>query len=189
MATTAIPSPAACTTSPAAPTTGGDGGSTSIASFGGNGLSVGGGTVTITGGAFIGGDGGSAPGSYGGDGLDVFQSNVSIYGGTFTAGTPAGSSYDLLAEGSSTITLYGTDLMFSGMPGVTTVTNIGSGTITGSLLDNAAPSSLSYENIGTITLVNLPAAVPEPSTIAPFALGVLGLLGLTLRARRRSKAA
>ena len=35
-----------------------------------------------------------------------------------------------------------------------------------------------------------PAAVPEPSTLAPFALGGVALLGLTLRVRRRqSKAA
>ena len=34
-----------------------------------------------------------------------------------------------------------------------------------------------------------PAAVPEPSTVAPFAVAGLGLLGLTLRARRQSKAA
>ena len=34
-----------------------------------------------------------------------------------------------------------------------------------------------------------PAAVPEPSTIAPFACAGLGLLGLTLRARRKSKPA
>ena len=30
-----------------------------------------------------------------------------------------------------------------------------------------------------------PAAVPEPSTVAPFALAGLGLLGLSLRARRK----
>ena len=33
------------------------------------------------------------------------------------------------------------------------------------------------------------AAVPEPSPIAPFAIAGLGLLGLTLRARRQKKAA
>ena len=34
-----------------------------------------------------------------------------------------------------------------------------------------------------------PAAVPEPSTLAPFVLAGLGLLGLTLRARRKNKSA
>ena len=37
------------------------------------------------------------------------------------------------------------------------------------------------------TFTPTPAAVPEPSPVAPFAFAALGLLGLTLRARKSSK--
>ena len=43
--------------------------------------------------------------------------------------------------------------------------------------------------IGAIAVAPRAVAVPEPSTLAPFALAGAGLLGLGLRARKRSKAA
>ena len=43
---------------------------------------------------------------------------------------------------------------------------------------------------GNSGFVNGPVPpAPEPSTVAPFALAGLGLLGLTLRARKRSQSA
>ena len=45
--------------------------------------------------------------------------------------------------------------------------------------DPANSAFTAHYNNGT------PSAVPEPSTVAPFAFGGLALLGLTLRARRK----
>ncbi len=108
-------------------------------------------------------------------------SSITITGGTFTGGANGYAFYN-----AGTIDLYG---MFNGYtPG--TVTPLNSyGTLTGTLQNNTASQTFSYNNFGTINLHDVaPAAAPEPSSVAALGIGLLGLVGLALRARKRQTA-
>ena len=104
---------------------------------------------------------------------------------------------DVSANGHNSDTTYSfTDTAFSGGKFLPVSNSFNGGTtysLTGdtfAFFDPGANDQGTFRAVFSFTPApGTPAAVPEPSTIAPFALGALGLLGLTLRARRRSKAA
>ena len=150
-------------------------------------------------------DGAVFTGNVGTDASDYYASGGSV-GGTVTIGGASrgyisGGTFGNVTTGggADTLDLFGTFTGYS--PSVNLTTTPVTLTITGTLLNNMSPSTFyvtegQYDslefNVGTPppALPALPpAAVPEPSTVAPFALGALGLLGLTLRARRQREAA
>ena len=71
-------------------------------------------------------------------------------------------------------------------------TQVNFSSYTGGYEENNPPDTLGYPSVDgsrpVSVTINRLAAVPEPSRVIPFALGGLGLLGLTLRARRRRAA-
>ncbi len=152
---------------------------------GGSGLSAAntGTTVTINAGSFTGGSGGQGgimPGAPGYAVSSSAGSSVTIKGGTFTGGPNPfafGSPGTALFASGGTITLIGT---FAGLSGPQTAT---SGVITGTLANNSTPGTYSYStsNGGSLIL----AAAPEPSALAAFGVGLLGLGTLSFAARRR----
>ncbi len=157
--------------------------------------------VTIDGGSFTGGNAASVTNSGGnaGDGLPaggvlVESGTASIYGGSFTAGTyapasPHGSRTATYGYGldvfSGAATLYGSGFTVNGVSNFSGAVPVGTGTITGKLLDNAAVSTFTYDFLqgATFNIVAVPA--PEPSQWAAFGVGALGLGALALCARRR----
>ncbi len=145
---------------------------------------AGSGLVTVTGGTFTAGASG--------DGLLATGSSlVTITGGTFSAT----GAYGFGLRSAATIDVFGSGFSYT-VNGVTTpITTgtlpLGAGTLTGTLLNNTGPTTSSYINAATIE-INVgtpPAAAPEPSQFAALGVGLLGLAGLTLRARKRRSAA
>ena len=180
----------------------GPGGSLTNTATSGDGLdATGSGPVTVTGGSITIGTGGEALGAFGsvpvtvsGGTFTVGLGSIGLYAGgsgnfTVTGGTFATGSggYTVFANTGSSMDLYGN---FTGlMPGQTQALASGSGSFTGTLTNNTAAQTLSYYNQGgTITLHNTVAAAPEPSSVAALGLGVLGLCGLALKARKRTAA-
>lgn len=160
-----------------------NGGGTVINAFGS-------GSVTITGGTFTGGYGGSA--------VSAQNGLVSIAGGTFTS--PGGNTLFCSSPGFGVIDLFGTGFSYT-VNGVTTPITSGplptasgigiNGTLSGTLLNGDPLNNTTFLNRATIevnvgTPPTLPASAPEPSQFAAFAIGLLGLGALALKARRRS---
>ncbi len=164
---------------------------------------TGSGTVTITGGSFSVGNNGIGLNANGSRGVSIsggsftagestsagtfvvsaLGSPVTITGGTFSAGLNA---YDLYAQAGGSINLYGDFIGYA--PGnITLATNGAAGTFNGTLINNTVSQAFSYKNFGTIILHNVaPAAAPEPSQLAAFGIGLLGLGALALKAKRRA---
>ncbi len=147
-------------------------GGTVTAGYQGTGLRLyGTGPVTVSGGAISGGLYGLQAAGTG---------PVTITGGTFTGGQ---FSYGLDADPSGTIDLFGS---FTGYdPGTTTDLARGTGSFFGTLQNNTTSQTFTYDNFNRITLHAL-AAAPEPSQFAAFAIGLLGLSALVLKAKRRT---
>lgn len=172
---------------------GGQGGSIVVAQTGS--------VVSITGGTFTAGNGGSGGnggnGGVGGSALAAQSgASITITGGTFitgsrgsdgpslgpgdgSSGSGGAAGGDLLANGGS-ITVYGQGFA----PGLLTAN--GSGSFTGDI--GGVTQTIAYDigNGGSILLVATPAAAPEPSQWAALSLGALGL---ALRACKRRAAA
>jgi hypothetical protein len=169
---------------------------------GGDGLNANyGSVVTINGGSFTGGNGASITNASGsaydgnpGSGVVLLSGTVNIYGGSFTGGAYdptaphgvrfAASGYGINAIDGSAI-LYGTNFTVNGVQNFTGSIPAGTGTITGRLLNNSTVTTITYSidqyGNNSVTLV----AAPEPSQMAAFGLGVLGVAALALKARRR----
>ena len=142
------------------------------------------GSVTVNGGTFTGNVVSGLLADYG--------SNVTVNGGTFTGNNVSGQyGADLFAQSTGIITVYGTDFTYDGtnnFDGTVSGDANGYGSFTGDIGGVTQALTFDENQGGTIILAAPPpAAVPEPSTIAPFACAGLGLLGLTLRARRRNR--
>ena len=177
----------------------GGGASGTVLNFGGLALSVGSGATVIIGGTgpsagptFTGGAASGGNNNIGGYGLLVGQgATADIGGGTFLGGAASGGSnlnvngLGLVVEAADQLNPAGTlDLFGSGFA---ETGDIVTGTLAdGQALDTTFGGTLEF-NVGPSPFA--PAAVPEPSTLGLFAPAGLGLLGLTLRARKRRRAA
>ena len=100
--------------------------------------------------------------------IDVSAPGGFPYQGTFA---PSYIAFDFTALGGQTDYgyLYGSE----------TLADNNSGDVTYNLI------SYGYDDTGADLPTGAPASTPEPSTVAPFAFLGLGMLGLTLRARKR----
>ena len=164
--------------------------------------------ITILGGNFSGGQGGTggngngSTGGNGGNDLSVTTGvTASVYGGSFVfmlfggqggQGPPRfGAAGNAFSLNGGNITVYGTfqTQQFGGTPITTptTFTNT-NGAFFGTLADNSGPGqeySFRAINGGTLTLA-APPAVPEASTTVSFGLLLaLGLGGLVIAAKRK----
>ena len=141
------------------------------------------GSVLITGGTFNGDSGISTSSA---------DSTITVTGGQFNASF-VGNGYGGFSESGGTINLFSlgdTPFLINGVPmNNTAIPANTSGTISGTLLDgevlNTTFSNYDFSRLGTINLNVGVAPAPEPSQFAAFAVGLLGLGGLRLRARRR----
>ena len=117
-----------------------------------------------------------------GDNLYAFDdSTVTVSGGSIEK--------DLYAFNDSTLTIIGTGFNFAyGDYGTGNWTN--GTTLTGTLEDGTAfNNDVTIFSSGTVTLAAPATAVPEPSSIAMFGIGALGLFGYGRRRRQTSAAA
>lgn len=142
---------------------------------GGRALSVQGGQVTISGGTF---NSAAGPGHPGSD-ISIQNGAAIISGGAFSAP----GYFNFLITG-GTLTFTGT--FVGGSQVITHGDGEGVGFFTGTFTNNSGPDQ-TYSYVfpngvgGTIIL----ASAPEPSQFAAFAIGLLGLGALALRARKR----
>lgn len=119
--------------------------------------------------------------------------SVTITGGSVTGGTGAGAG--LVAQlntnnpngGGGTINLYGTNFLVNGLAAPGSLKGSGANTITGLVSGTLADGetlSTTYQLVGPGSTINFITPAPEPSQFAAFAIGVLGLGALALKARR-----
>jgi len=130
------------------------------------------GVIIINDGNFQGGIASQSGRGGDGDAILGLGGDVSIYGGIFTGGGTTGVGIDIWG---GTIMLYGRNFAVDGIPTTGDIT--GTGTITGTLLNDGTPTTITFANQGgTLDLV----AVPEPTSLAML-LGGAALLGLSRR--------
>lgn len=139
--------------------------------------------VNIFGGTFTGGNQNAAGNGGSGAGLVDLGGILNVYGGTFKGGNGGASGHGIDVY-IGTTTLYGTNFFVNGVAAPNGPVT-GTGTITGTLLDNTGATTLTYQVIGGS--LNL-SSTPVPEASAAVSLGLLialGFGGFVVGARRR----
>ena len=98
---------------------------------------------------------------------------------------PSGVGLD--ASGGA-FTVYGSNFTYNNQPNYFGPLSSGTGSFSGLLADNSTLETVTFTiaNSGSITLAPAPVPASEPSQMTVFALAGAGLLGLSLRARKRA---
>ena len=117
--------------------------------------------------------------------MNLFASGdavVTISGGTF------GHALQLIH--SATATIIGTAFNYAyGVYGYEVVGGLGGNKLEGTLADGTDFNNLILIGSYNTVVLAAPAAIPEPSSIAMFGIGALGLFGYSRRRRQTSAAA